>query len=160
MISTLLMWSPLQSPAFLSVCTPGALAPLSLLSIFKQQRSQDLHFISCILNKQHAGQAITCMYICMCRKVCQICISPLAAIVWNLKQTRGSCKQPQQKGETVTDILIDSNSYFTCRLLLLLVCTTSRHASLSCNLHNIGRLVLHSRMQRSLNYPDILSRQA
>lgn len=92
---------------------------------------------------------MTCMCMCMCPHAaaapCLTGVSDtlhisISSFCLESQVDVGQIETTPTGGETLTDILIDLNTDFTCRPPLLL-CTLSRRASLSCKLCNAGRLV-------------------
>lgn len=67
-----------------------------------------------------------------CVSISRLCLESKADV--------GRMQTSPTAGETLTDILIDLNMDFTCRLELLL-CTVSRRAGLFYTLGHVGRLV-------------------
>lgn len=146
------MWSPLQSPAFLPVCTPGCLSLSGLYLSSREHRTRHSSHVSSTNNTQ-GELLLVCTCVCAHMQhrctwwMCQTLHISISSFCLESKADVGQIQTTPTEGETLTDILIDFNTDFTCRPGPLL-CTVSGHAGLSRKLRNTGRLVL-------LNLSDI-----
>ncbi len=121
----------------LPACLCGRLAvslslSLSGLYLSSRKRRTSLYLYTCVcVHSQHqcAWQGCQTLYIF----ISSLCLES--------KADMGQMQTSPTQGETLTDILIEFNIDLTCRPMLLL-CTVSRHASLSCTFCNTGSLVL------------------
>lgn len=120
MISTLSMWSPLQSPAFLPVCTPGCLSLSGLYLSSREHRTRDSSHVSSTNNMQ-GELLLVCTCVCAhkqhqcAREVRQSPHISISSFCLESKVDGGQIQTTPTEGETLTDILIDFNTDFTCR---------------------------------------------
>ncbi len=146
-------------------CLSARLGSLSLPGLYlssREHRTRDSSHVSSTNNTQ--GELLL-VRTCVCAhtqrqcawQVCQTLSISISSFGLESKAAMGQMQTTPTERETLTDILIDFNTDFTCRLVLLL-CTLSRHASLSCKLRNTGKAC--TALQRLLNLSDkYMSRQ-